>query len=82
MDRNDAPDMMRVEEAARFLRIGRNRAYEETARFLATSGAAGLPCIRIGRSIRVPRHALERWVEEQLGTVDADARRVGNSDAA
>jgi excisionase family DNA binding protein len=81
MDLADLPEMLRVEEAAAFLRIGRNRAYEETARFLHTGGATGLPCIRIGRSVRVPRHALAAWVAEQLDPHDSE-RREGDTDAA
>lgn len=79
MELADLPEMLRVEEAAAFLRIGRNRAYEETARFLHTGGATGLPCIRIGRSVRVPRHALAAWVADQL---DAQGQREGDTDAA
>lgn len=82
MDLNDLPEMLRVDEAATFLRIGRNRAYEETALFLRTGGAAGLPCIRIGRSLRVPRHALRQWVAAQLPATSGDPRPEGNSDAA
>jgi hypothetical protein len=82
MDLNDLPELMRVDEAAAFLRIGRNRAYEETARFLRTGGTVGLPCIRIGRSVRVPRHALRMWLDAQLGPVVAPGRVEGDSDAA
>ena len=82
MQFNDLPEMLRVEEAARFLRIGRNRAYEETARFLKTGGAKGLPCIRIGRSVRVPRHALGEWVAAQLDPTANTGRKESNSDAA
>lgn len=46
------PDVLTVEEAAAVLRIGRSAAYEA-----ARSG--DLPCVRIGRSLRVPRYALE-----------------------
>lgn len=44
-----------VEEAARLLGIGRGTAYE-----LARTG--GLPVLRLGRRIVVPRAALERMV--------------------
>lgn len=82
MDLKDQPEMMRVGEAASFLRIGRNRAYEETARFLSSGGACGLPCIRIGRSVRVPRSALGRWIDEQLGLVSDGLGQRVDSDAA
>ena len=82
MDLSDLPDMLRVDEAASFLRIGRNRAYEETARFLASGGNAGLPCIRIGRSVRIPRRALDQWVAAQLGPASNEHRHADDSDAA
>lgn len=51
----DAPDVMTVSEVANCLRIGRNAAYE-----LVASGAIyGAKC---GRSIRVPRTALEAFL--------------------
>ena len=53
------PDFLRVEEAARVLRIGRTSAYELAREFLVTGGASGLPVVRIGRQLRVPRHRLE-----------------------
>ncbi len=50
---------LRVEEAARALRISRTSAYALTRRFLDTGGREGLPAVRIGRSVRVPVAALE-----------------------
>jgi excisionase family DNA binding protein len=52
-------DFLRVEEAARILRISRTSAYALTRRFLDTGGRDGLPAVRIGRSVRVPAAALE-----------------------
>jgi len=49
------------------LRISRSRAYEEVAAFLRTGGAEGLPSIRIGRCLRVPKRALVAWIDAQLG---------------
>jgi hypothetical protein len=54
------PDLLTVEEAAAWLRAGRTCAYQLCRRFLATSGADGIPCIRVGRLLRVPRHLLEQ----------------------
>jgi hypothetical protein len=53
------PAFLRVEEAAAVLRIGRTAAYELARRFLDTDGGSGLPVIRIGKQLRVPRHRLE-----------------------
>ncbi len=49
-----------MEEAAAVLRIGRTSAYDLARRFLATDGATGLPVVRLGRQLRVPRFQLER----------------------
>lgn len=61
------PDMLTVEEAAKVLRISRSRAYEAVATFQRTAGADGLPVIRIGRSLRVPKRSLLAWIEGQVG---------------
>ena len=55
----DQRPTLAVEEAGRFLGFGRAKSYEEARRFLAT-GEQGLPCVRFGRSIRVPTAALLR----------------------
>lgn len=56
----ELPEVLTVEEAASALRIGRRLAYELAARYLATGGAEGLPVVRLGRCLRVPRVKLER----------------------
>lgn len=48
------PEMLTVPEAARWLRIGRNSAYEAAKR-------GELLAVRIGRRLLVPRAALERF---------------------
>ena len=55
--------VLTVEEAARVLRIGRSAAYEQARRYLVSGGAEGLPVLRLGRALRVPRHALDRLIE-------------------
>lgn len=50
--------LLTVPEAAKFLRIGRNLAYELVAR-------GDIPAVRLGRVIRVPRAGLEQWLELQ-----------------
>jgi excisionase family DNA binding protein len=51
-------EYLKVPEVAEVLRIARNRAYE-----LVAEGE--IPSVRIGRSVRVSRKELERWLEEQ-----------------
>lgn len=55
--------LLTVEEAARVLRIGRSAAYEQARRYEMTDGAEGIPVIRFGRRLRVPRVALARMLE-------------------
>lgn len=58
----ELPDFLTVEEAAEILRIGRTAAYEQTRRYEQSNGEEGIPVIRVGRLMRVPRAALERWL--------------------
>jgi excisionase family DNA binding protein len=51
-------EFLKVPEVARELRIARSRAYE-----LVANGT--IPAVKIGRSVRVSRKELERWLEEQ-----------------
>lgn len=56
------PDFLTVEEAGAVLRLSRGKAYELAREFLATGGASGMPVIRLGRQLRVPRAILEQWI--------------------
>ena len=51
-------EYLKVPEVAQVLRIARSRAYE-----LVAEGE--IPSVRIGRSVRVSREELDRWLEEQ-----------------
>jgi excisionase family DNA binding protein len=50
--------LLRVDEVAAMLSLGRSKTYE-----LIAIGV--LPAVRLGRSIRVPAEALQRWLEAQ-----------------
>jgi len=55
--------LLRVEEVAKLLGVGRTTVY-------ALVSEQQLPVVRIGRSLRIPREALDQWVREQI---DGDA---------
>ena len=65
------PLLLRAGDVARLLGLGRSKVS-------AMLSAGELPAIRFGRSVRVPRVALERWIEERtqqaLGTDQAAGR--------
>ena len=56
---SDTSAVLTVDEAAAFLRISRNAAYAAAREWRVTGGRSGLPCIAIGRTLRVPRAALD-----------------------
>jgi excisionase family DNA binding protein len=56
---DDQPhEYLKVPEVAEMLRIARNTVYELV-------GEGEIPSVRIGRSVRVNRKELERWLEGQ-----------------
>lgn len=59
--------LLRPDEAARLLGISRSKCY-------ALVAAGAIPAVRIGRSVRVPRAALDEWIARQT-TVATDAKR-------
>jgi len=68
---DDLPEVLTVEEAAVVLRIGRGAAYELTRLWRETGGREGLPVVRLGRTLRVPRAALKRMLDDPNGTATA-----------
>jgi len=51
-------ELLRAEEVALVLGIGRSKVFE-----LLRAGE--LPVIRLGRSVRIPRRALDEWIERR-----------------
>ncbi len=56
------PLLLRPTEVATLLGLGRSTIF-------ALLAAGDLPVIRIGRSVRVPRAALELWIDERRARV-------------
>jgi excisionase family DNA binding protein len=59
------PLLLKAGEVVKLLGLGRSKVF-------AMLAVGELPVVRIGRSVRVPRAALERWVAEH--TQDANSR--------
>ena len=59
---SELPIMLTVEEAARVLRVGRSKAYEMAALYTWSGGTQGLPVLRLGTLLRVPKFALYEYV--------------------
>jgi hypothetical protein len=66
---------LRVDEAARILRIGRSAAYEQANRWIATNGQCGLPAVKVGRMIRIPAGVLEA-----SATTGSDAEPISQNE--
>lgn len=72
---DDLPDLLTVEEAARAARVGRTKAYSMAREWRTTGGRSGLPVVDLGRTLRVPRRALEEMIGTKLTA--ASLRAVG-----
>jgi excisionase family DNA binding protein len=82
---SEIPDLLTVSEAARILRISRTTAYRLVRLYLATGGREGIPAVRVGGQLRVPRVELEkliggpvRWppAADAATVIDLDGRRA------
>ncbi|MDP9370105.1 MAG: helix-turn-helix domain-containing protein [Chloroflexota bacterium] len=51
----EQPLLLRAEEAAKILSLGRSTIFQMLA-------SGELPVVRIGRSVRIPRSELEIWI--------------------
>jgi hypothetical protein len=80
---DELPEVLTVEEAAAFLRVSRRLGYQLAREYMATNGAAGLPVMRLGRRLVVPKRRLLRWLEGQPtlspSSVEAHASRSTDS---
>lgn len=56
---DDAPDLLKPQEAAKLMRIGKNKIYE-------VAGTKGFPKLSLGeKHFLIPKEALRRWIEKQ-----------------
>ena len=58
--------VLTVAEAGAQLRISRSLAYQLARRYVETGGREGLPVIKLGRRMVVPRHQFDRLVRGEL----------------
>lgn len=63
-DTDTSTEVLTIDEAAAILRISRNAAYAAARQWRVTGGKTGLPCIEIGRSLRVPNAALRQLLNQ------------------
>ncbi len=63
---DDLPPFLTVEQCAKVLQIGRSKAYELTVEWEHSAGNGGLPFVWFGHQKRVPRAALEQFIERTL----------------
>jgi hypothetical protein len=65
--------MLSVEQMCAVLGIGRSLGYTEVRRYLATGGREGIPAVRIGSVLRIPRTALVELLATVTVPSGADA---------
>jgi excisionase family DNA binding protein len=82
---SDRPALLTVVEAAHELSIGRTLAYRLAAQYLSGQ-PGGIPAIRIGGCLRVPRRALEEFVLTGMAvprqTLDAEIAALIDADGS
>lgn len=59
---DELPIALTAPEAARVLRVSKNKLYDLVRLWQATGGAQGLQAIRLGRALRIPRIAILEFV--------------------
>ena len=74
--RREVPDLITVEEAARVLRISRTTAYCMSREYRTTDGCSGIPVVKVGRKLRVPRKKLEETFGVLIKSIPDDPKRT------
>jgi excisionase family DNA binding protein len=67
------PLLLKAGDVGKLLGLGRSKVFAMVA-------AGELPVIRIGRSVRVPRAALERWVAAHTQNASSGTLFTGSED--
>lgn len=67
----DVAGCFTVRDVMRIYRIGRYAAYEQARLYLTAGPGHGIPCIRLGHSIRFP----VAWIEAHIGSRPSTATR-------
>lgn len=70
---SEPPAVLTVAEVRRVLRISRTTTYEQANAYLDTGGQNGIPCVRVGTSLRFPRLLLEQYIEQPITVAQLDA---------
>jgi len=69
---SEPPAVLTVAEVRRVLRISRTKTYEQANAYLDTHGENGIPCVRVGTSLRFPRLLLEQYIEQPITVAQID----------
>ena len=77
MEDEQEPDFLTIDQAAAVLQIGRTAAYAMARQYQCSDGKEGLPVVRVGRQLRVPRAVLEQWHGGPLASRSRGAPRRG-----
>ncbi len=59
---HEMPLLLRAEEVAKLLGLSRSMVFQMLA-------SGELPVVRFGRSVRVPREALDEWIKERTTSI-------------
>jgi|EndMetStandDraft_3_1072993.scaffolds.fasta_scaffold591217_2 excisionase family DNA binding protein len=73
---HSSTEVLTIEEAATVLRISRGAAYALARRWRETGGSEGIPCLQLGRTLRVPRDALHEMLIHPESAVEPDEVRT------
>ena len=57
-----------VEEVAHLFKISRTAAYMAARRYIESGGSAGIPAVRVGRSVRFLAAGIERMATGEVST--------------